>query len=756
VRIDRDLPAGDLSAGDLSAGGIDAPVARAYRRASHRLRAAAEHQRAGILQAMALTEEPAALDEMGLPDRGIVAAAGWSPLWSRGYRSAFHLTLTGHTTAVTALAFTTVAGRTALASGGTDRTVRLWDAVTGEPLSGLTGPGDDVVALESGPAGDRTVLAAAARDGAVRVWDVDTREPLVTITMAEGRPTGIALLATGTGRDVLATASATDRGYGTVDLWDPVTGEHLARIHDDAAVRGLIGLPVDGRTLLAGIGYDDDLDATGVLVWDAGTGAREASLAWRGTPADADTSGSFVPPLLVLAGPDRVWLGADTELDCPSHDYDNTCGTVVWWDARTFQEVGREQLSWNTRVLAGTTVDGRDRIATCEYYRSSRTGETLGPDVCVRPVERGRWTDLQGHAGRVRVARFGTVGGSAVLATAGDDTTVLLWDAATEHRHPAASGPQGSGLAVATGPSGPVLVRGTAFGYLELLDPATGAEVRSMFCHASGQTRGHRCEDDDFEHCAGYVAGATVGGLVASCGRHGSGVVVWDPATGRAVRDLDCASNVMAFGEVDGRPVLATNNYAGRPTTVWDPTTGARLAELPDGAITRRWSAATLDFGTAAGRPVLATGLEHAVNLWDPLTAEHLLSLPGVAERPSPTPAGIRLAAGHDVVAVTDVDEVRVWETTTGYPLSTVINPDGPVTCLAVTTVGHRGLIVTGDRTGTVRLWDAATADLVSTLATFARTAVAVTAATLDGQTHVFAQCVSGRVVACRLDAETP
>jgi WD40 repeat protein len=730
---------------DLLAGGFDAPVVRTYRRALSRLRAAAPDQRSGILQAMALTEEPAALAELGLAE-----TAGWSPLWSRGYRSAFHLTLAGHTAAVTALAFGTVGDRTVLASGGADRTVRLWDTVTGELEADLSGHQEDVVALEFAPSGDRAVLISAANDGTVRIWDVDTHEPLATITMPMGRPTGIAPLAAGTGRAMVATAAANDRGYGTVDLWDLVTGRHIRAMDHDGAVRGLRAVPVDGRVLLAAAGHDDHGESA-VHLWEADTGSRVASLVWRATPADDDNSGSFASPLVVAAEPERILLGADAWLDCPSHDYDNTCGTLVWWDVRTLEEVGRERLSWNTRVLAGATVGGHGRIATCEYYRSSRTGETRGPDVCVRPSEPGRWADLQGHSGRVRVARFGTVGGSSVLATAGDDATVLLWDADTEHRHPAASGPQGSGLAAAAGSDRPVLVRGTAFAYLELLDPATGAELASMYCHASGRTRGHRCEDEEFEHCAGFVAGATVGGLVASCGQDGSSVVIWDPATGQAVRDLDCLSSVMAFGEVDGRAVLATNNHPGRPTTVWDPATGARLAELPDAAIMRRWSAATLAFGTAAGRPVLATGLEHAVNLWDPLTAEHLLSLPGVAERPSPAPAGIRLAAGHDVVAVTDLDEVRVWETTTGYPLSTVTNPDGPVTCLAVATVGHRGLVVTGDRTGTVRLWDAATGRQVSTLATFARTVIAVVVAILDGETEVFAQCVSGRVIACRL-----
>jgi WD40 repeat protein len=611
-------------------------------------------------------------------------------------------------------------------------------------LAGPPDAGGPVVAVEFGTVDDRPVLVSAARDGTVRLWDVDAGTPRPPVIRVGGRPIGIAPLPSGGG---LAVAAEPEERHGTVDLWDPLTGRHRRRIRDNGPVEGLRAVPVAGRTLLAWIGFDRDILATTVQLWDPDTATRVASLAWP------DPRGALVAPLLVVGGSDRVLLGANVATDCPSHDDDNRCGLLVWWDADTHEEVAREALAWNTRVLAATTVDGAGRIATCEYYHGSRSGRTLGPDVSVRRLEPGWRVDLQGHTRPVRLARFGRVDGRPVLATAGDDAAIRLWDAQTTHRHPAASGPQGSGLAVMSDPTRPLLVVGTAFAYLQLLDATTGAEVDSLHCHGSDDAGGHRCradEYDDGEHCAGAVAGAPVGGLIASCGRDGSGVVVWDPATGRAVRALDCAANALAFAEIDGRPVLATNNYTGLPTTVWDPVAGERITELPDASHARRWSSSTVDLGTAAGRPVLATGTEYAVNLWDPLTGEHLLSLPGAAERPEP--AVIRLAAGHDVVAVADADQVRVWETTTAYELSTIRHPDGPVTCLAVTTVDRRSLLITGDRAGTVRLWDPTTGRLVTTLATFARAVVAVATATVDGRPCVFAQCVSGRLIAARLD----
>jgi len=71
-------------------------------------------------------------------------------------------------------------GRTLLATGGWDATVRLWDPATGtpvgEPLTGHTGPVEAVCPVP-GPGG-RTLLATASWDKTVRLWDPTTGTPI--------------------------------------------------------------------------------------------------------------------------------------------------------------------------------------------------------------------------------------------------------------------------------------------------------------------------------------------------------------------------------------------------------------------------------------------------------------------------------------------------------------------------------------------------------------------------------------------------
>ena len=57
-----------------------------------------------------------------------------------------------------------------LASGGWDKTVRLWDPATGEHRRTLTGHAGKVEAVAFSP--DGRLLASGAEDKTVRLWDL--------------------------------------------------------------------------------------------------------------------------------------------------------------------------------------------------------------------------------------------------------------------------------------------------------------------------------------------------------------------------------------------------------------------------------------------------------------------------------------------------------------------------------------------------------------------------------------------------------
>ena len=60
-------------------------------------------------------------------------------------------------------------------------TVRVWDAVTGDPAGApLTGHEGSVNAVAIGRAGDRDIIVSGSADSTVRVWDAVTGDPAGT------------------------------------------------------------------------------------------------------------------------------------------------------------------------------------------------------------------------------------------------------------------------------------------------------------------------------------------------------------------------------------------------------------------------------------------------------------------------------------------------------------------------------------------------------------------------------------------------
>ena len=75
--------------------------------------------------------------------------------------------LTGHTSKVEAMAI--APDGTWLATASMDRTVRIWDPVTGRERAALTGHTSEVTAVAIAP--DGIWLATASHDQTVRIWD---------------------------------------------------------------------------------------------------------------------------------------------------------------------------------------------------------------------------------------------------------------------------------------------------------------------------------------------------------------------------------------------------------------------------------------------------------------------------------------------------------------------------------------------------------------------------------------------------------
>jgi WD40 repeat protein len=216
-------------------------------------------------------------------------------------------TLKGHAKEVTALAFDSRKNQKTLASASADETVRLWNV---DPKADAFGKERRVLKGHSGPVRclgfmeDHKYLATGGDDKSIKLWDVEKEKPVGNFTRHTGAVTALAFWP---GSSVLLSAGE-DR---TLRFTDSTKGEEIysVRVHG-SPITAVAFSTRDDSTVVTGSG-----DRT-VKLWDIRTGTERFTLEGHTGPVRA-VAYTADHKTIASAGDDgtiRLWRAAPDPL----------------------------------------------------------------------------------------------------------------------------------------------------------------------------------------------------------------------------------------------------------------------------------------------------------------------------------------------------------------------------------------------------------------------------------------------------------
>ena len=547
------------------------------------------------------------------------------------------------------------------ASGGSDRTVRLWGA-PGVLKRTFTEHTDTVRSVAFSP--DGQLLASGSRDGTIRLWDISEGKNLKTLTGPEGFEASRRVQSVAFSPDGQLLASG---NYGgAIHLWDANTGEHLKTFTGWTSRIWSVAFSPDGQILIGS-------SSTTIYLWDVSTGERKQSL---------NVTGRRGSVLSVAFSPNGRKF-ASGGLDSKIHLWDINTGENLKTLTGHADIVKSVTFSPDGQILASGSEDGTIGLWDVN------TGENL--------------KTLIGHENAVESVAFSPDG--QTLVSGSYDETIRLWDVNTGENLKTIRKRRGSSIrSIAFSPDGQMIASRIADGTIRFWDVNTGEQTQILLGH---------------EYDVNSIAFSPDGQIFAS-GSEDATIRLWDVNTGELLKTLIGHEDGVSSIEFSPGGQTVVSGSADATIRLWDVNTGE-----PFKILTAHEDAVFSVAFSPDGQTLASSGYDATIHLWDVNTGEPfkiLTAHESLVFSVAFSPDGQTLASGgggswNDTRMGFDFGAsgaLNLWEVNTWALKRTLTGHTSFIENVAFSPDSQVLVSAAGDET--IRLWDVNTGENLKTL----------------------------------------
>jgi WD40 repeat protein/tRNA A-37 threonylcarbamoyl transferase component Bud32 len=598
----------------------------------------------------------------------------WYYLWRVSDQS--QMTLRGHKGAVLSIVFSPDSRW--IVSGGSDATIKVWDANNGNELMTLQGHEAEVWSVAFSPDGRRIV--SGSWDTTLKLWDANNGNELMTLQGHEAEVRSAAF-----SPDGMRIASGSKDN--TLKLWDANNGKELMTIKGHEAGVTSVAFNPDGRRVVSG-----SLDRT-IKVWDANNGSILKDIRKLGLGQIYSVAFSPDGRWIVSGGynPAVKVYDADNYSELMTLNGGGYCYSITFSPDGSRITAGSGTATFKVwGAVSGSelmTLKGhKSRVRSVAFSPDSERIASGSPDRTIKVWDLNRisyQTTLQGHEGAVHSVAFSPDGRWIVSGSSDNDNTLKVWDAVSGSMLRTLKGHTGRVWSVAFSPDGERIVSGSRDRTIKVWDLNRISYETTL--------QGH-------EGDVHSVAFSPDGSRIVS-GSWDNTIKVWDADSGNELRTLKGHKSrvrSVAFSPDGERIVSGSGNGTIK---VWDAESYSELKTLEG----HKGVVYSVAFSPDSSR-IVSGSWDNTIKVWDTHSGNELRTLRGHEKKVH------SVAFSPDskrIVSCSDDKTIKLWDAESGDELVTLLGHTAYVHSVAFSPNGRR-IVSAGSWDRTLKIWDIA------------------------------------------------